>query len=259
MPNDFFTPSGVPVQGGALVSPNVRAEFAAIAAGFDKLPDLTGNAYKVTYVNSSGSAMDAVGGDGLLKLSTTGTPSIAVAGTDYISATTIAASSAATPNDADLLPVIDGATAKKLSLANLKTFLANVFLALAGGTMTGKLIFKAGTNNIASAATVDLTAATSNTAHITGTTGVGAFTMTSGQIIDVVFDGVLTLTHHATNNNLPGGAPITTAAGDRARYWYDGTTVWCVAYQRANGASVVGGTGGGIAGGIYMATNFGGL
>lgn len=127
MPNDFFTPSGVPVQGGALTSPNVRAEFAAIAAGFDKLPDLTGNAYKITYVNSSGSAMDAVGGDGLLKLSSTGIPTIATAGTDYMNATTIVASSAAVPNDTDALPIIDGTTAKKLSLTNLKAFLKTYF------------------------------------------------------------------------------------------------------------------------------------
>jgi hypothetical protein len=53
----------------------------------------------------------------------------------------------------------------------------------------------------------------------------------------VIFDGVLTLTHHATNNNLPGGLNITTAAGDRAEYWSDGTTVYCKSYTRADGTN----------------------
>jgi hypothetical protein len=51
----------------------------------------------------------------------------------------------------------------------------------------------------------------------------------------VVFDGILTLTHNATTNNLPGAANITTAAGDRAIYWSDGTTVYCMVYMPAAG------------------------
>jgi hypothetical protein len=111
-------------------------------------------------------------------------------------------------------------------------------LSLGGGALTGLLKFAAGAN-IASAATVDLTGATGNAVHITGTTGIGAWTMTSGQLMDVIFDGVLVLTHHTTNNNLQGGANITTAAGDRARLWYDGTTVYCLNYSKASGAAVV--------------------
>ena len=148
--------------------------------------------------------------------------------------------------DADELGFVDVSDSnklKKITAANvkawIKAYLDTLYATIAGFTLTGKLIFKAGLNNIASAETVDLTAATSNTAHITGTTGIGAFTMTSGQVIDLVFDGALTLTHHATTNNLPGAASITTAAGDRARYWYDGTAVWCVAYQKASGAALV--------------------
>lgn len=132
MSNDFFNASGTPAQGSQLVTPAMRAEFAAIAAGFDKLPALTGNAYEVVYINASGSAMASVSGDGLLKLSSTGVPSIAVAGTDYMSAATIVASSAAVPNDTDVLPIIDSTTAKKLSLTNLKAFLKTYFDTLYG-------------------------------------------------------------------------------------------------------------------------------
>lgn len=89
--------------------------------------------------------------------------------------------------------------------------------------------------NIASAATINLTTATGNGVHVTGTTQIDAVTLGTGMLRLVVFDGILTLTHHATNNNLPRGANITTAAGDRAIYWADGTTVYCVAYQPAAG------------------------
>lgn len=79
--------------------------------------------------------------------------------------------------------------------------------------------------SIASAATIDLTTATGNTAHVTGTTGIGAVTLGAGMWRMVIFDGVLTLTHNATTNNI-GGSNITTAAGDRCLYFSDGSTVW---------------------------------
>ncbi|SFB74006.1 hypothetical protein SAMN05216344_102159 [Polaromonas sp. OV174] len=87
---------------------------------------------------------------------------------------------------------------------------------------------------IASAATINLDAATGNRVHITGTTTITAVTLTRGPRT-LVFDGVLTLTHHATNNSLPGGANIATAAGDRAIYESDGAVVYCVLYTKANG------------------------
>lgn len=106
---------------------------------------------------------------------------------------------------------------------------ASTFSGTAGGTidlLTGAAI--------ASAATINLTSATGNLVHITGTTTITAVTLAKGPRT-VIFDDVLTLTHHATNNNLPGGANITTAAGDRATYWSDGTTVYCLNYERATG------------------------
>ena len=68
---------------------------------------------------------------------------------------------------------------------------------------------------IASASTINLDTATGNRVHITGTTAITAVTLTRGPRT-VIFDGVLTLTHNTTTNNLPAAANITTAAGDRA-------------------------------------------
>ena len=98
---------------------------------------------------------------------------------------------------------------------------------------------------IASAATINLDTSTGNRVHITGTTAITAVTLTLGPRT-VIFDGILTLTHNATTNNLPGAANITTAAGDRAIYESDGTTVFCVSYIKVSGAAVVGGASGAL-------------
>lgn len=105
------------------------------------------------------------------------------------------------------------------------------------GTAVGTVDLLTGAN-IASAATINLDTATGNRVHITGTTTITAVTLTRGPRT-IIFDGILTLTHNATTNNLPGAANITTAAGDRAIYGGDGTTVYCVNYIRANGLPVV--------------------
>jgi hypothetical protein len=109
-------------------------------------------------------------------------------------------------------------------------------------TLLGALDLVKGAD-IASAGTLNLTTATGNGVHVTGTTTITAVTLGSGMWRLVVFDGALTLTHHATNNNLPGGANITTAAGDRALYWADGTTVYCAVYMKANGKPIAGASG----------------
>lgn len=80
---------------------------------------------------------------------------------------------------------------------------------------------------------------------VTGTTNFAAFTVAAGRRFTVQFDGVLTMTHHATNLDLPGGANITTAAGDVAEFFATGTnTVQCVNYTKADGTAVVSAGGG---------------
>jgi hypothetical protein len=109
--------------------------------------------------------------------------------------------------------------------------------ALGANTFTAAQEWATGTA-IASAATVNLDTATGNRVHITGTTAITAVTLTRGPRT-VIFDGILTLTHNATTNNLPGAANITTAANDRAVYESDGTTVYCSSYTKASGQPVV--------------------
>ena len=70
-------------------------------------------------------------------------------------------------------------------------------LPISGGTMTGALNTAQGTN-IASAGTVNLTTATGNYVHITGTTTITGITLQQGASRTVVFDGALTLTNGAS-------------------------------------------------------------
>jgi hypothetical protein len=88
--------------------------------------------------------------------------------------------------------------------------------------------------DIASAATLNLDTATGNFVHVTGTTTITAITLTSGRQRTVYFTGGLTLTNGASLV-LPGGANITTAAGDIAVFVADGTVVRCTDYARASG------------------------
>lgn len=93
---------------------------------------------------------------------------------------------------------------------------------------------------LASAATVNIGAAATYRVNITGTTTITAFdTVTAGIAREVRFDGVLTLTHNATSLILPGGANITTAAGDIAKFVSEGSGNWrCTKYQKADGTAI---------------------
>jgi hypothetical protein len=90
-------------------------------------------------------------------------------------------------------------------------------------------------SNIASATTIDLSAADGNFVHVTGNTGISAATMTAGKAVWVTFDGTPVLTHHASNHKLNNnGSNIAVAAGGMALYTYDGTTVRVI-YFAPNG------------------------
>lgn len=103
-------------------------------------------------------------------------------------------------------------------------------------TFTGFAVNEVKGADIASAATINLTTATGNLVHVTGTTTITAITIPSGAERTVVFDGILTLTHNATTLILPTGANITTAVGDVMKVRGDGSgNARVVTYTRANG------------------------
>ena len=67
MTNEFYNESGAPSTSSAGSSAAIRAEFALIAAGFAKLPTMTGNGGEILAINSGGTSIES--------LATTGTGS----------------------------------------------------------------------------------------------------------------------------------------------------------------------------------------
>lgn len=95
--------------------------------------------------------------------------------------------------------------------------------------------------DLASGATTDIGAQTSHVVRITGTTTITSFGANYNGPRFLVFGGALTLTHNATSLILPGGANITTTAGDScvAVPNLSAPTGWRVlAYQRASGEAL---------------------
>lgn len=87
--------------------------------------------------------------------------------------------------------------------------------------------------DVASASTVNLRTATGDYISISGTTAITAITLDKGDERTVEFQGALTLTNGASLI-LPGGANITTAAGDTAIFRGEAAgVVRCIAYTRA--------------------------
>jgi hypothetical protein len=93
--------------------------------------------------------------------------------------------------------------------------------------------------DIASAATVNLDTSTGDCVDVTGTTSITAITLQEGAERTVRFTGALTLTNGASLV-LPGGANITTAAGDYAVFrGYATGIVRCAKYTKASGNPVL--------------------
>jgi len=75
---------------------------------------------------------------------------------------------------------------------------------------------------------------------VTGTTTITSFSSVGiGTVIKLHFDGALILTHHASDLVLPGGANITTAAGDETEFIEYASADWrCTSYTKASGEAV---------------------
>jgi microcystin-dependent protein len=100
-----------------------------------------------------------------------------------------------------------------------------------------------GTTTIASAATVDLCNGVPQAyIKISGTTTITSFgsTCNAGHAKFITFTGILTLTYNATNLIIPGGANITTAAGDQAVVISNGSGNWqVISYTPASGQALI--------------------
>lgn len=116
----------------------------------------------------------------------------------------------------------------------------NLIRLLYNTTVNGVLILQKGAD-VASAAGLPL-GTDGNSFDITGTATITSIaTLGVGAHVTLHFDGILTLTHHATDLILPGATNITTAAGDIAVFYEYASGDWrCVSYQVASVPVTVG-------------------
>lgn len=115
---------------------------------------------------------------------------------------------------------------------------ADANVTCAGLTLTGLQTFAAGAD-IASASTLDLTAATGNIVRITGTIATSSVTLNDGQMVVCVAVGAWPLTHHSTNHPLPGSTNYTCSPGDRVIYTKDSSGAIGVQIVKKDGTAVV--------------------
>ncbi len=144
--------------------------------------------------------------------------------------------------DGNAAETIDGATTLVLSNENDSATLrcdgSNWFVVAADRGGLGRSIFWEKGADIASASPLVL-GTDGNYFDVTGTTGFAQITVAAGMVFMLQFDDALTLTHHATNLDLPGEANITTAAGDVLIGFATGAnTTQVLSYTRADGTAV---------------------
>lgn len=162
----------------------------------------------------------------------------------------IVIASTASPDDAMYGPLLSynsstGATSVNvtaLHMATPGTFItaASWTVSLTGAAAVWSLINELKGAPIASAATINLDAATGNYLHITGSTGpVTAVTLAQGAEREVTLDGAPTFVH-SSSLILPGGANVTGAAGDVVTFRGEGGGVTRVtSWVRGSGKAML--------------------
>lgn len=141
-----------------------------------------------------------------------------------------------------LIDDVESAVSQSLSADGQKPMSGNLnannnkITNLAAGSASGdslrwqQLFSQGSTNQVPSAATVDIGAQNTNFIEITGTTTITSLGANYNGPRFLRFTGVLILTHNATTLNLPGSANITTAVGD---------TCTAIPNSSANGWNIV--------------------
>ncbi len=163
----------------------------------------------------------------------------------YSDGTTLA--SGALPTASVVRLIYDGSQFQLQNIIKAATTGSFTTLTVSGATtLTGLVTLGNSINekqgaDIASATSTSIGTATGNYVKVTGTTTITSFdTIQAGTRRIVEFTGILTLTHNASSLILPGGANITTAAGDCATFVSEGSGNWrCTSYNKASGVAVV--------------------
>lgn len=185
-----------------------------------RLNDLIDRSFRLSDGDVSGISLilSNLGAGKLIAVNSAGTGIESIAAADVDLATV-------TPFIQTLLDDADAATARTTLGA----------ASLGANTFTGLQTFAAGAD-IASATTVDLTAATGNLVRITGTTATTGVTINNGQVVLCYPTGAWPLTYHATNMPIKGGESVTVAAGGTVIFSKDGNGTLHVEIFQVEGA-----------------------
>jgi len=203
-------------------SSTMEAEFDLVAAGFDAAYATIGTTLPASIALKGAIAGQTWTGTHVFPAATTGvTAAFGSSGTAYATLDFVnaVATSAALPGQ--ILGFLR-------STGTVATF---------GVAHTGYAQNEVKGADIASAGTINLTTATGNFVHLTGTTTVTAITIPIGAKRTVIADGALILTHSSALL-LPGAANITTAANDRFDVVGDTAGAVVTSYTKADGTAV---------------------
>lgn len=186
---DYYNHSGFPATNSAGLSAAARAEFALIAAGFAKLPSLSGNANKIVVVNSGATALTVTtsaltlsgdltkAGSHALTLTTTGTTNVTFPTTGTLA--TLAGSETLT-NKTLTAPILSGSVTGTYTLAGTPTISSpTISSPTLSGSVTGTYTL-AGTPTISSPAisSPTLSGSASGTYTLGGTPTISSPTVT---------------------------------------------------------------------------------
>lgn len=218
-------------------------------AGFDRWAVAGGAADAITLTNTPPLA-GLVDGQLIffraLAANATTTPTVAIDGLSPTLTITKQGGSAVAASD---IPAAGAEIVGRVRLSTSRLDLLNPAASFAGGTLTATLTMNGAAINeargsIASAATMNIGAATANYLQVTGTTGVTAFdTVQAGTERTLEFASTLTITNSANIINA-GGVNITTYGGMVLKYRSEGAGVWRQVTADPSGPALAGLVGG---------------
>lgn len=203
--SDYYNHSGYPSTGAAGISASARAEFSLIAAGFNKLPSLSGNANKIVVVNGSATGLTVTSsaltlngdftkaGSHALTLTTTGTTNVTLPTTGTLASLT---GTETLTNKTLTAPVLSGSITGTYTLAGTPTIIAPVL----SGSITGTYTL---------AGTPTITSPTISNPTFSGTAG-GSYTLSSPTIGSPTVTGTADLSSASLLMGASGvGSPVT--------------------------------------------------
>jgi len=206
MSNSFYNAGSFPATGAPATSSSMRAELALIAAGFDKLPTLSGNGNKLLSINAGGTAVDVLTPPAGSIVGTTATQTLTNKTLNLSSNTltgTLAQFNAAL-SDADFASLSGSETLTNKTISGASNTLSNI-----GNASLTNSSLTIGSTSVSLGGTATTLAGLTS---VTSTTFVGSLT------------GAASLNLLLTGGTLTGNLTVNTGADSRVLLQSSGTT-----------------------------------